>query len=244
MMDDRFGAEEQAFRSLSELYASARRTKELFETAGLPLPDALKRIIGMNEATAKDSQRIVIPPPEVRSRPQGVGPGWIAVDIADSTPLTIVPAVLRKQASPIRNKDLVANVTELLPQVASGSVTNTLSRLKAPGIIDRVDDGWVLAKPESAAVIHDGKLWGPSSVFQKTEIASHRRAVIVYLLGRFPSGLQALQITEHLHSCEWLHAPVNKDLVKMDLQALVEDKKIRRRGNTKKYELAPEREAA
>lgn len=53
------------------------------------------------------------------------------------------------------------------------------------------------------------------------------------------SGLQVDQVVEALDSCTWLHATVNKDLVKADIEELREDKKVRRVGASKKWELAP-----
>jgi hypothetical protein len=141
----------------------------------------------------------------------------------------------------MRAKDLVERVITHLPKASGGSVANTLSRLKTAGIIDRDQSGsgWSIVRAERAAVIHDGKVWGPAAVFQKTEVASHRREAILHVLGRFTTGLQVLQIVEHLQGCEWLHAPLNKDLVKEDMKVLSTAHKIRRRGNTKKWELAP-----
>src|SRR2546426_522059 len=187
----------------------------------------------MTDALPQPPRGIVIPPPQL-SRPSIAGADWLSVDIAQVTPTTVVPAVLRQQKGHSRLKDLQGLVLKILPNVSGGSVTNTLSRLRAAGIINRSDDGWFLVKPEAAAVLYDGRLWGPQGVFQKTEIASHRRDVILHVLERFPSGLQVLQVVEQLRACDWLHAPLNKDLVKDDMEALLKARKVRRRGRTKK----------
>lgn len=244
MSTDRVFVEQEAFQAMADLIAQAKRAKELFDRAGMPLPPTLKRLLGVPENQAKPQRGVIIPPPEVGSRPPEWASDWISISLEDATPITVVPAVLQGRSAPTRAKDLVERVMGLLPTTSGGSVANTLSKLKVAGIIDKDETagGWVLKRPESAAVVHDGKLWGPAGVFQKTEVASHRRYAILYLLGRFTTGLQILQIVEHLRGCEWLHAPLNKDLVKEDVKALLEKGKIRRRGNTKKWELAPEPE--
>jgi hypothetical protein len=228
---------------MADMIAQAKRAKDLFDRAGISLPVTLKRLLG-TEDEAKPQHGVIIPPPEVGSRPVGWAQDWIAVELADASPITVVPAVLQGKKAAVRAKDLVEKVTQLLPAVSGGSVANTLSKLKVAGIIDRDEAGagWVLKQPKAAALVHDGKLWGPATVFQKTEVASHRREAILHVLGRFTSGLQILQLVEHLQRCDWLHAPLNKDLVKEDLKVLSVKRKIRRRGNTKKWELMPETE--
>lgn len=244
MSTDRVSVEQEAFQAMADMIAQAKRAKDLFDRAGMPLPPTLKRLLGLSEDVAKTQRGVIIPPPAFDSRPAGWAQEWISVELGDATPLTVVPAVLQGRKSAIRVKDLVETVTQLLPSVSGGSVTNTLARLKVAGIIDRDEagGGWLIKRPDSAAVIHDGKLWGPSRVFQKTEVASHRREAILHVLGQFTSGLQILQLVEHLQACQWLHAPLNKDLVKEDLKVLASPakRKIRRRGNTKKWELMPE----
>jgi hypothetical protein len=42
-----------------------------------------------------------------------------------------------------------------------------------------------------------------------------------------------------LRRCAWVVAPINKDLLKDDIAILLAQGRIRRRGNTKKWELAP-----
>jgi hypothetical protein len=236
----RWTAEQEAYRAIADLLALAERCKELCDRAGLALPEPLKRLLGMNEGTAKLSRAVVIPPPPVKSRPPGFKDDWISVQLANATPITVVPAILQDRTAGLRATELLAKVAEVLPTVPGGSVVNTLSRLKSVGVIDKANGGgWIIKKPEAAAVLYDGMLWGPRSAFQKQEVASHRRDAILYLLGHFSSGLQIVQLVEVLGECDWLHAPVNKDLIKDDMNALLNQRKIRRRGTTKKWELAP-----
>lgn len=241
MSNDRFAAEQEAFRGMVELFSLAERIKLAHERAGLTPPEPLRRLLGMNENGAKQANSITIQPPPVKSSPPGMADDWISIPFKAATPMTVVPAVLRGKKLAMRAKDVVAKALEINPSVSGGSVANTLSRLT--GLIERADDGgWLLSSGAAAAVIHDGRLWGPASVFQKTEVAYHRREAILWILNQFASGLQTLQIVEHLGSCKWLHAPVNKDLVKEDFNFLLKEGKVRRRGNTKKWEIAPDRE--
>jgi hypothetical protein len=46
--------------------------------------------------------------------------------------------------------------------------------------------------------------------------------------------LQTVQIVEELHNCSWVQAPVNKDLLKADLEILRTKGKIKR-GSSKKW---------
>ena len=77
-------------------------------------------------------------------------------------------------------------------------------------------------------------------MFNKQELAAHRRVGVLHLLRLHPAGLQTTQILEQLRNCAWLHAPVNKELIQADMEFLEGQKKVRRRGNSKKWELVPE----
>jgi len=98
--------------------------------------------------------------------------------------------------------------------------------------------GWSLLSPESAPILHDGYIWGPPEIFTTQELAVHRREAILHLLRFYRAGLQTSQIIELLQKCAWVHAPVNKELVQDDVQLLSKAEKIRRRGNSRKWELA------
>jgi hypothetical protein len=124
----------------------------------------------------------------------------------------------------------------MVPTVSSGSISNIGTRLNGKSI-QRQDDGWVIVDPSKAGIIKDGFLWGPPSIFEKHELAAHRRDAILHLLKHYNAGLQAVQIVEQLHNCHWIQAPINKDLLKADLEVLQQAGKIRRRGNSKKWEL-------
>jgi hypothetical protein len=74
------------------------------------------------------------------------------------------------------------------------------------------------------------------SAFGIHDVAAHRRESILHILSGYTTGLQIVQIVDQLRKCSWVHAPVNKDLLKADMEVLQEREKARRRGNSKKWE--------
>jgi hypothetical protein len=229
--------EREAYQSFNDLITQADHCRALFERANIVLPEPLKRFLGVS---GQAQQRALIPAPE-RSFPPGAAPDWISVELRHATATSLVFAVLRSSSEPLRAKDVVSRVNEIRPEISGGSIANIGSRLNGQKL--RREEGvWRLIRPEDGAVIYHGRLWGPHSIFDKYEVASHRREALMYLLKHFQGGLQALQIVEQLQNLPWVHAPINKDLVKEDLNALAEDRLIRRRGNTRKWEATPDLE--
>jgi hypothetical protein len=241
MSADQIGAEEEAIQSLMDLLAQAKRCRGLYDRAHMALPEPLKRVLGMsvNGSGKAMGVRPQIPPIERSSRPPEATEDWIAIEASEATPTCIALAILRAAKQPMRSRDVVGRVTDVLPQVLSGSIANIGSRLEGK-LITRSVEGWTLINPEKAGVLFNGFLWGPPEIFGKAELAAHRREAIMHLLGAFPGGLQIIQITDQLRGCSWVHAPTNKDLVKADMEILAKAGKVRRRGNSKKWEIAPE----
>jgi hypothetical protein len=244
---DQIQVEEDAYESVKVVLAAARRCQELYERAGLVLPQRVQWLLGVAPppAAVRGEARGVaqLPPPELPDRPKTAASDWIAVPAADGTVTTVALAVLRVAGGPMRSRDVRESVMNILPATTSGSVANAGTRLVAEEVIDRSNDGWILLKPERAPILQDGRLWGPPDIFVKQEVAAHRREAILHILTHFPTGLQIVQIVEQLKNCTWLHAPTNKDLVKMDMQALQELQKVRRVGNAKKWQLVPAEKA-
>ncbi len=77
-------------------------------------------------------------------------------------------------------------------------------------------------------------------MFMKQELAARRREAVLHILKLFPSGLQNLQIVEQLETCAWLKTPLNKDLMKADIEELKKAGRVKRVGNTNKWALAEE----
>ncbi len=239
MSSGRIGLERDAVQSLMDLYEQAERCQQLHEQAHLPLPEPLKRFLGMSiNGDRLGAVRPQIPPPERPAAPREAEPDWIWIDARQASPQSLVLALLRRSPA-MRPRDLAQCIAELLPGVSRGTIANIGTRLQGEGTIERTDEGWKLRKPEAAGTLHDGLLWGPREIFSKQELAAHRRDAIHHVLRHYPAGLQTVQLVEQLQNCSWVQAPINKDLVKEDMKILDEAGKVRRRGNTRKWELAP-----
>ncbi len=234
MSADLFNAEQEALRSLMELLDQAKKTRALYERAHMTFPEPLKRVLGMNGAGGQGAVSH-IPAPDVPV-PAEAKPDWAWVRQEVAAPTSIGLAVLREGGGPIRAKDVVERVLEILPNTSRGSIANLGTRLEEEDVIRRTDDGWELKKQEAAPIFNQGYVWGPETIFTKQELASHRRDAILYTLSFFPTGLQTVQIVDELRKCSWVHAPINKDLVKDDMAILASQRKVRR-GSSKKWNI-------
>jgi hypothetical protein len=232
-------AEREAAKSLVDLYDLAKKCQELHAAARMPVPEPLKRLLGVSEDNTNSGTKNSDPvnAPDHR-RPPGATEEWLSIKVSEAGVSAVALAILRESGT-IRPRDLNRAVLEKLPEATSGSVANMGTRLQGT-IIDRTDEGWKLLNKEAAGIIIDDRIWGPSSAFQTQDIAAHRRESILHILSAYPSGLQIVQIVEQLRKCSWVHAPVNKDLLKADMEVLQKQEKVRRRGNSKKWEVVRE----
>lgn len=237
----KFEAERKAVESLSHLYDLASECRKLHEAAGLSLPGPLLRIFSDQKTASSSHVPVIMIPAIERDRvPAEAHDDWISIQVKDATPTTLAMALLRKASHPLRPKEIVDLVEKILPDVSSGSVYNLGFRLEKEGTLLKSNEGWMLAKLESAPLLTDDLLWGPKEVFAKQDIAAHRREAIIHILRMDKSGLQTVQLVAKLNSCPWIKAPVNKDLVKADMQVLEKIGKVRQRGNSRKWEVIPE----
>lgn len=230
-------AESLAIRGLLQWLEQAKQVRSLYDEAHMTLPEPLKRVLGVNgtnpAATAKNTG---VSAPTRPPAPVEATPDWIWLRVSDAYLSSIVLAVLRAAAAPVPVKILIERVLGFTNKASAGSIANAGTKLKATGIIRTTDDGWELLKPEMAPVIKGSLIWGPVDIFNKHELAAFRRDAIVHILKIFEGGLQLVQLTEELRKCEWLKLPANKDLVKMDLEALSGEGRVRRRaGASKKW---------
>ncbi len=236
-----------AYKSLTELLTKAEETRILYQTLRLPLPDPLRRLLGSNgnsavSGSAAGKSHIASPippmPPEAES-------DWAWVKVEECSPHTLVKAVLRRDPEPTKSKDIYEKVVALGLRVSLGTVSNAATRLQTYGILDRDDENrWLLKKTEEAGIIHEGYVWGPRGTFTSQELAAHRREAILYILSKFPGGLQMAQITAQLQAADWLRAEVNKYLTKGDVENLAGANKIHRiAGHSKKWQLTQHEEA-
>ncbi len=238
---NKFEAERKAVESLARLYDAALESRQLHEAAGMALPDLVVRIFSDHKLPYSSRTPVITIPAIERERiPKEAQDGWISIAVKDATPTTLALALLRTSALPIRPKELVDNVGKMLPEVSSGSVYNLGFRLEKDGKLSKTDGGWALVRRDIAPVLDGEFLWGPPGVFAKQDVAAHRREAILHILRMDTSGLQIVQLVAKLDNCPWVKAPVNKDLVKADMQVLEKEKKVRQRGNSRKWEVVSE----
>ena len=238
----RFQIETQATKALLDLLQQAEETRILFENANMALPEPLKRFLDL-DASAGDrgtTPTVQISPPRRAREPGEARDDWVSIAVADASPKSLVLAILRGADGALRAKEIASRVQAVSSDVSGGTIANIGTKLDESGVIERSVHGWELIETDEAGILLDGYLWAPAASLSSQELAAHRREAILYLLSGTQVGFQATQLEEQLRNCGWVQAPVNKDQLKADLKVLAAEKKIRRRGNTKKWERVPE----
>jgi hypothetical protein len=241
MSYDQLNAEMDAVQRFIRLIEQAKECKIAYDHARMPLPESLQHFFGMNGAKPEEKLPSHIPPPERPEMPPGGEDDWIWISVEKAGATNVTLAILRGANEPIRARDLVATVMNILPDVHRGTIANLGNRLEGD-TIERSKEGWSLINPEKAGLISGGLFWGPPELFTKQELAAHRRDAILHVLSFFQSGLQQTQLAEQLRKCPWVRAPVNKELVQDDIEILRSEGKIRRRGTTTKWEIKKEQD--
>ncbi|MGB6130508.1 MAG: hypothetical protein WCC14_09285 [Acidobacteriaceae bacterium] len=237
----KFEAERKAVDSLGRLYAAADECRRLYESAGMALPETVLRIFSDQKNSGTSRTPVInIPAIERDSVPPEATEEWISISASAATPTTVALALLRGARHPLRPKELVDAVGNIIPDVSGGSVYNLGFRLEKEGKLVKTEDGWALAKSDFAPVLDHGLIWGPPESLAKQDVAAHRREAILHVLRMDKSGLQIVQLVAKLHDCPWVKAPVNKDLLKADMQVLLDGGKVRQRGNSRKWEAVSE----
>lgn len=237
---DRISRELAAYEAFSKWMKDGESVRQLFAEAGVPLPPRLIQFLG--GAGAGSDERIIIPPPSSPKRPSGIDPKWIWVPTAGLLTKNLVLGVLRAAGTSMTPTAVIqAAVKTYGGTIANnGSVMNLGKPLEADGTISRSEHGWLLRREGRAPMLIHEFAWGPIEIFTSHEVAAHRRQLIVHVLKMHPSGLQQAQLVSALASCDWLNGvPVNKDLVKLDIDALAKEQRIRRVGATSKWEVTP-----
>jgi hypothetical protein len=235
-------AEIEATKSLLALQEAAERCREAYGRANMALPEPLKRFFGLSDRPSPEkTKRTVIPELDL-PRPTNSMPDWLPVPLDSATPTSVALAILRSNGGgPLRAGLVTEKVLDLLPNSTKGSVANAGTKMDEEGLIERTDEGWKLKNLDAAPTIFEGYVWGPVATFTRQEVAAYRRLVVLHLLRLAQAGLQTSQIIEQLKQCAWMLAPANKEIVQADIETLQSEKKIRRRGASKKWELMPEK---
>jgi hypothetical protein len=237
MNDTKFEITRKAFKEFDRLLDQAAEVRKLFAAAGLSLPDPLATFVGeasLNGASHRAQPQLSVTPPTPPPRPAEYSDGWIWIGVGDLMATGCVLGILRLENKPLAPKDLYPKVAAIHPAIGYGTMANIGSRL-SDSLIHRTNEGWALVDKSRAPVLFEKYAWGPIEIFSKHELAAHRRVLILHILSATKTGLQIVQLVEHLSNPLLCHAPVNKDLVKEDLKVLQEENAVRRVGKTRKW---------
>jgi hypothetical protein len=225
-------------KAMSELYRIAAEIAVMSDKAGTPVPQAVASLLAFGEpptkiaaktpniqgSQEKISWRHNVPCPF--RRPPQVHPASVSVDLKAVGVLTFVRLVLAGQMFPVQSRQVVDAVLGYIPASSSVAVYNAASRLTTLKVLDASDAGWKLRDPKAAPLEFEGRLWGPKEVFQKVEIASCRKEIILEFLKVGP--MPRAEILAGLRATPWVTVPFNEGLVKNDLEYLRgQDKVVR-----------------
>ena len=231
--ESRFEIEMRAYAGLQELLAKASAVRADFEAASLGLPAPLARLLGEGDSEGK-AVNFTLPPLKSPPRPKEALGDWIWIKTDDLTVQTLVLGVLRKKGVAMTAKEVQSEVMGINPTYHANSILNIGPRLENT-IIDRTGGNWRLINESKAPVLHEGYCWGPVDMFQKPEVAAHRRYVILHILRGASDGLMQMQIVRQLDASRLCKAPIEKTLIKMDILHLEKTGEIKRIGRTKKW---------
>jgi hypothetical protein len=234
--------EARALESLTKLVNAANECRVLFDEAGMDYPAPLRRMLGEGEIAGHGPgnggpPRLRINPPASASRPAGVPDGWICVPLKELLAQTVALGVLRAASEPLPTRSVTAAIRDRGLDVSEGSVANIGTRLEKDGVIRRSREGWSLANVAKAPILNGSYAWGSLDVFMPQELAARRREAIIHVLSHFGNGLQTAQILTQLAGCSWLRTPLSKDMLKMDMEDLQKEGRVRR-GALKKWMVA------
>jgi hypothetical protein len=239
----RLELEEELDGKYRDLIGRVRSLRSDYEAAGMAVPPRVMLFLhgeASPEKAAAEGPTMTIQPPAPPLLPPEASDSWIWIPVGQLAPLTLVRGVLRRAEQPLPREAVVEAVTKVKPGVNPGSIANIGTRLSEQGVITRSEAGWQLVNPESAPVLYRDHAWGKSGmVFEPVDLANQRRNCVIHLLTAVSGGLQVIQIVKFLENKPWVHGPVTKDLIKTDMQTLMDEGRATRvGGGTKKWRIA------
>jgi hypothetical protein len=226
-----------AAEAFSRLCDEAENVRVLYDAAGMAMPPAVAAFLDIPADNGRSGRqpRISLPPPDPPPRPAEARSEWIWIPVKDVNAVRIVLGILRDSSTPLSLSAIADIVSKHQPDINPRSVLNIGPREDGK-LLTRTDAGkWAIRERDKAPVLWEGFAWGPPEIFDKYELAAHRRIMILHLLQAMPSGLQTVQIMEHLRQLPYCRAPVSKEHVQVDMEVLHQQAKVRRIGNTKKW---------
>lgn len=224
----------EAAKSFIKLIDAAIECRRLYQDAGMKLPEPLVRLLGeavTDEPPSGHHARMVVPPPPRPPAPPEADEKWLWVENGSVLATNLVLATLRRADGPMQASAIIEAIHRIDPTVSKGTISNIGTRLDGK-LFARSPDGWALLPGIDTPIIHGDYTWGPYSVFEPHEIAAYRRAGLVHVLRTHSDGLQVVQLVKVWNeNCPWKNVPpVTKDLIKVDLQVLSDDKIVRKMG--------------
>jgi hypothetical protein len=230
-----FHLERQVTKAWDKLLDDAEACRDLYLQAGKPVPARLRRFLSDDDAGLETETKIVVPPPVMPPRPSVAAQDWIWLDHVNLTPATAVRTVLQAATEPMPVREVIEAVHRLGVEASEGTVANIGTRLHNLGQIVRSELGWKAQALGEVPVLYKGNAWGAPGTFDKTEVASYRRACLLHVFALSSDGLQPMQLLKTMETCDWFKVPLNKDILKLDLENMIEDGAIKRIGATGKY---------
>lgn len=227
----------RAYARVAELLQTADAVRCEFTELGLALPEPIAALLGDSSGgiMPDGKPRVLIPPPPKPPAPGEAGPTWIWVEAKEMTTQGVVLGVLRAaNGAALTPGEIVERMQDFKPdqEINAGSVANVGTRLQEARKIHRTDGAWTLTDPSAAPVLYLAHGWGPPEVFQNYEHAAYRRMAVHHVLSLHKAGLQPMQLLSQMEECTWLALPINKDLVKMDLETLAKEGRAEKSAGT------------
>jgi hypothetical protein len=242
-MNDQYQTELRAYEAHRKLMEDAAAVRRLFEEAGMAVPPSLLRLFSEDGATRqRKPPSMSLRHPDSPAKPIECGADCIWIPLKDLYPQTVVLGILRRSDGFVPLADVLEGVSKICGDgINTGSIYNTGPRLEEQGLIERGEAGWRLLDKDKAPILTEDAAWGLARVFNKHEIAAHRRIALLHLLEASTDGLQIMQITRTLETWDFCRAPVDKDLIKGDIASLRKDKRIKQIGNTRKWTIVTQK---
>jgi hypothetical protein len=244
-----FQAEIKAASAYIRLLQEAEECRRLYSEAAIALPEPLKRMLGdEKKVPGTGGKQLEFPtlltkPDRGRATPPGVGEKWISIEAAHASPSTIALSIMRSLGEPIKAVQLALLVANYAPDSVQGTVFNMLTRNQTRGLVEETREGWKLIREEDGGILDGDYIWAHPKNLMQSDLALHRREAILLILRQHPNQT-AMQITRSLQSWDWVQAPASKDLIKADLSVLETRGLIKRREDTRGWEIVNDQEAS
>lgn len=245
-MSNRIHEQAKAYMDLAAWLQEAPRLRDVFMSIGVPVPPQIQRILSSDERDPAGGKKRT---PSINlSAPWGDRPGEIGVRLQDlgvrSLVLTFIKNATQSHGEGATVRDAIEWIKEIRPSQNEGSVMNAFAAVcDLPGV-KTFAGRTTVTNLAMAPSLGTSYAFGPPGIFQKQEVAAHRREAIELLLGLDSNrgGLHIMQIVNQLKTLDWVKADATKDLLKGDMAAMLTDGIVKRAAGSGKWKLSRESE--